>query len=172
MSVHHTSDDASESRLLAIKTSIRNNDQCTIKHILTEGFDVRTVISNLSKATMAQWMIFYNQFEMLQMFITMGCELNTRDQDGDTPLHEAAYRNHLIALKYLMEGGADPTIENDKGETPLDIAMSENNTSIVEYLKAAEFPVSLSHFCCWWLAANDRERSRKRKEEAKAIAET
>jgi ankyrin repeat protein len=100
MSVHHTSDDASESRLLAIQKAIRNNDQCTIKQILTEG--------------------------------------------------------------------ADPTIENDKGEIPLDIAMSENNTSIVEYLKAAEFLVTLSHFCCWWLAAaNDKQMSADKEKDKK-----
>lgn len=41
---------------------------------------------------------------------------------GDTPLHVAAMHTSPEVIRTLLHAGADPTIENDAGETPLDYA--------------------------------------------------
>ena len=38
---------------------------------------------------------------------------------GSTPLHFAAQGKALIALKRLLEAGADPNIADSAGQTPL-----------------------------------------------------
>ena len=37
-------------------------------------------------------------------YLVLNCsELNTKDEDGDTPLHDAAYMGKLDVVKYLVE---------------------------------------------------------------------
>ena len=45
--------------------------------------------------------------------------LNDQDEDGDTPLHVAAYHGHERAVKYLVGLGADVNIMNNDNHTPL-----------------------------------------------------
>ena len=45
--------------------------------------------------------------------------LNDQDEDGDTPLHVAAYHGHERAVKYLVGLGADINIMNNDNHTPL-----------------------------------------------------
>lgn len=45
---------------------------------------------------------------------------NTRDEEGATPLHQAAWAGNLEAITRLLDAGADPTItDNTYGATPL-----------------------------------------------------
>jgi ankyrin repeat protein len=49
-------------------------------------------------------------------------DLTTSVGAGNTPLHEAAKKNLLGAVKALMAGGADPEIKNNEGQTAADLA--------------------------------------------------
>lgn len=60
--------------------------------------------------------------------------MNVQDLDGWTPLHAAAYWCQKNALKILLSSGADASLENNKGETYLDLA----NVEIEEFVKAIE----------------------------------
>ena len=42
-----------------------------------------------------------------------------RDNDGDTPLHEAVYRRHLESVEYLIKHGANVNKINKQGKSPL-----------------------------------------------------
>ncbi|KAF0986926.1 hypothetical protein HZS_7083, partial [Henneguya salminicola] len=43
-------------------------------------------------------------------------------QAGDTPLHNASWRNYPLIIKMLIEAGADQTIQNKAGKTALNLA--------------------------------------------------
>ncbi len=43
-------------------------------------------------------------------------------RDGGTALHDATLRNRPQILQLLLDAGADPTIRNTSGDTPLDLA--------------------------------------------------
>ena len=49
-------------------------------------------------------------------------DVNSKDKDGWTPLHEAASEGHNQIIKLLVTQGADVNANDDDGETPLDVA--------------------------------------------------
>ena len=53
-----------------------------------------------------------------------GADVNARDFNGDTPLHNTAYRGHNELILYLVEKGADVMAVNRDGLTTVDKANS------------------------------------------------
>ena len=49
-----------------------------------------------------------------------GCDVNQRDVHGATALHAAARADQADAIELLLDRGADPTIRDENGLTPLD----------------------------------------------------
>ena len=64
-----------------------------------------------------------------------GLEINSADYDGRTALHLAASEGHLEAVKYLLIHGHLINMRDRWNATPLDEAMRENRTEVVDYLK-------------------------------------
>ncbi|PUU84177.1 ankyrin repeat-containing domain protein, partial [Tuber borchii] len=67
--------------------------------------------------------------------------LRLPDQDGNTPLHEAAISGHFSMLKALVKKFADHSDchneidkKNHSGNTPLHLAFQFDHTEIVELL--------------------------------------
>lgn len=50
-----------------------------------------------------------------------GCKLDARQKEGDTPLHSAIRYNNPDNVRAMVEAGADTTLENDAGQTPMDV---------------------------------------------------
>jgi len=61
-----------------------------------------------------------NLARVKRLVIDCGVDPNVQDDDGDTPLHLAAWNGYLTIVKFLLEHGADPNIQDDDGDTPLD----------------------------------------------------
>jgi len=55
-------------------------------------------------------------------------------QNGDSGLHAAALFGHVPVVKQLISAGADPTLRNQDGATPLQLAQQARQTAVVEYL--------------------------------------
>lgn len=54
-------------------------------------------------------------------------EVNSIDKNLSTPLYYAVSNNDLTFVIYLITLGADPNIQCIKGDTPLHIALKNNN---------------------------------------------
>jgi ankyrin repeat protein len=63
--------------------------------------------------------------------------LDSRDCEGDTPLHVLLWRKDFGGAKALIAAGAAPNTVGDMGETPLHVAIRLDNAEIVEALLAA-----------------------------------
>ena len=60
--------------------------------------------------------------EVVKQHLAAGTDVNSKDKDGWTPLHEAASEGHNQIIKLLVTQGADVNANDDDGETPLDVA--------------------------------------------------
>jgi uncharacterized protein len=52
----------------------------------------------------------------------LGADVNARDHDGYSPLHNAAARGDVEMLQYLVDKGADPLVVSRRGQTTVDMA--------------------------------------------------
>ncbi|MDC0157608.1 DUF4836 family protein [Verrucomicrobia bacterium] len=69
--------------------------------------------------------------------ISAGADIDSQmGEDGETPLHRAATRGQLEAVKFLISKGANINIGREKdGKTALDLAESRGHEEIAEFLK-------------------------------------
>ncbi|XP_010278142.1 PREDICTED: uncharacterized protein LOC104612428 [Nelumbo nucifera] len=61
-------------------------------------------------------------------------DVDTKDEDGETPLLHAARQGHTAIAKYLVEHGADPSISSDLGATALHQAAGTGNIELLRLL--------------------------------------
>ena len=67
-----------------------------------------------------------------------GADVHLTDAFGDTALHWASFCGHPASVTVLLEHGADASIKNHDGKTPLDAAMEEEQTAVVKILQEAQ----------------------------------
>lgn len=77
--------------------------------------------------------------EIIEMLLDFDptLDVNVQDVNGKTTLHDAARSGSEATTKILLERGADPTIKDNFGRTPIYVARETNQTAILEILRAA-----------------------------------
>eukprot|EP00548_Thalassiothrix_antarctica_P007902 CAMPEP_0194137286 /NCGR_PEP_ID=MMETSP0152-20130528/7200_1 /TAXON_ID=1049557 /ORGANISM="Thalassiothrix antarctica, Strain L6-D1" /LENGTH=90 /DNA_ID=CAMNT_0038834247 /DNA_START=1 /DNA_END=270 /DNA_ORIENTATION=- len=59
---------------------------------------------------------------MILALIDIGFDVNNQDDEGETPLHWAAFAGAIWTTKFLLRNGANPMIHNYNRELPIDVA--------------------------------------------------
>ncbi|OQR82320.1 ankyrin repeat protein [Achlya hypogyna] len=68
----------------------------------------------------------HDQIELVDLLLRYtGVDVNVANADGMTPLHEAAKHNNLQIIALLLRAGANRTLRNAIGESPVDLATAE-----------------------------------------------
>jgi ankyrin repeat protein len=76
--------------------------------------------------------------EVVRELVMRGADVNARTRDeAQTPLHFAAAMGKVKAVEALVELGADLTVKDSKGRTPLDAAERAGRTDIAAFLRRA-----------------------------------
>ncbi|XP_013194725.1 ankyrin repeat domain-containing protein 49 [Amyelois transitella] len=84
------------------------------------------------------WAAENGDVDSLQELLTSQPSLvSARDSDGYSPLHRAAYGNHIAAISYLLSVGANVSATTELGWTPLHSACNWNNYKVVARLLAS-----------------------------------
>jgi len=72
------------------------------------------------------------------LLLKNGAIVDDLDTEKFTPLHYAAFNNHLDVAKKLVAAGADKKAKNINGDTPLDLAIGQKNTGLINFLKGGK----------------------------------
>ena len=74
--------------------------------------------------------------EFVGLLLEAGGDLNIRNRDGVTPLHEASWNGELDKVRFLVDQGADPAARDaNHDSTPLGWAVYGRQKEIAQYLK-------------------------------------
>lgn len=74
---------------------------------------------------------------MMRLLLDKSAYIDAESPNGNTPLMMAAYYSKSpLAVKLLLEEGADPTLTNKNGNTALDLAQSAQQTQSAAYIQA------------------------------------
>lgn len=64
-----------------------------------------------------------DQFERFSRLRSAGGDIDASDNDGNTPLHEAATKKYAAAAAALLRAGANSLLKNHTGQTPFECAI-------------------------------------------------
>jgi ankyrin repeat protein len=74
--------------------------------------------------------------EMMRLLLENDAYIDCESANGTTPLMLAAYSAPPLAVKLLLEEGADPTLVNHGQVSALDMALSKERTQSAFYIRA------------------------------------
>jgi hypothetical protein len=105
-----------------LNKAIMDHDLEATEKYLQQGADPTVGIGPLGPAIDSFVPFYGDDVEMVALFLEYGMNVNAReDFGGTTLLHYAVMFSRYEIVKYLLEHGADPSIESSLG-TPLEIA--------------------------------------------------
>ena len=73
--------------------------------------------------------------EIAELLIAKGANLNAKNNDEGTPLHNAAWKGHVEIAKLLIVKNADVNAKDVEGQTPLDWAEEEKQKETANLLR-------------------------------------
>ena len=77
-----------------------------------------------------------NDTRLIEILCDLGANVNAWDEDGDTPLHWAVLSDFPESIRVLVEHcNAKINFENRRRETPLDLAVNEENNASIDELQ-------------------------------------
>jgi hypothetical protein len=126
--------------------SVDENDLSSLHHCAVKGFydsarlllqssadaNLRAARSkNISAIHITSAIPSVGHLKILEMFIKEGFNIDITDANGDRPLHYACRVKNIRGIEMLLRGGAIPTYANDLKETPIDIALEDEELTRV-----------------------------------------
>ncbi|OMF35144.1 hypothetical protein BK133_10540 [Paenibacillus sp. FSL H8-0548] len=126
-----------------LNKAIMRNDLAETEKYLQQGADPTVGVGPLGPAIYSFVPYYGDNLEMVAFFLEYDMNVNAREEfNGITLLHNAVLYSRYEIVKYLLEHGADPSIESVSG-TPLEIAEKksfpedqQNADAIAELLKS------------------------------------
>ena len=106
-----------------------------LTQIMDQGGNITAKsLSGDSALIMAGWKT--NNLALIKFLVQHGADLNAANNNGDTPLIDAAYLGKTEILRYLLEQGADSRLSNKRGRTALDMAKRKKDAEAIKLLTA------------------------------------
>ena len=108
-----------------------NNQLDLAKVLIARGADVNRV-----GWTPLHYAASKGHREMMRLLLENDAYIDSESANGTTPLMMAAFSPSPLAVKLLLEEGADPTLVNNGNASALDIATSKDHQQSAFYIRA------------------------------------
>lgn len=106
-----------------------------LRLILDYGAKVNKKTYNNSKSALHLACI-NNKIDAMRELLKCGdCDIDIKDCNGDTPLHDAVHFNNEKIVDILLINGANLNVKNNNGHLPLTIAKGVNNNKIIKMIE-------------------------------------
>lgn len=100
------------------------NDTLLLRYLLDQGEDPAAISNNGMSAI--HFTAQNGCLEAAKILVNHGVDMNIQDKEqGRTPLFIAAECNRGVLCRFLLEQGADPSLTDLQGRTPLDISRAK-----------------------------------------------
>ncbi len=124
---------------LPVEMAARNaSDSAVIRTLLDSGPEITSgnEILTLFRAALTN---VKSRKQHFQVLLDMGLDINTRDETGNTILHQnVRSKNWTLGatVPFLLENGADPELQNAEGQKPIDLATKRNGKALKDWQRA------------------------------------
>ncbi len=108
-----------------------NNQLELAKVLIARGADV-----NREGWTPLHYAATKGHREMMRLLLENDAYIDSESANGTTPLMMAAFSTSPLAVKLLLEEGADPTLVNHGNASALDIALNKDHQQSAFYIRA------------------------------------
>ena len=91
-----------------------------VQFFLKNGANIN--LKNENGRTMLHLFVFddeYGNTPQVRKMLSLGAEINARDNEGFSPLYQASAAHYLPGVKLLISKGADVNLRDNEGRTPL-----------------------------------------------------
>ena len=120
----------------ALYEAVKNGHRETMDIIIENGGEL--CMEEATAASVLCQTVFNGDTLLLKRLLKAKIQVNAGDYDRRTAVHIAAAEGNLVALKVLVEGGADLSVKDRWYNTAMDEAKSNNSEQIVQYLKSVQ----------------------------------
>ncbi|NVK57785.1 MAG: trypsin-like serine protease [Alteromonadaceae bacterium] len=106
-----------------------------VTQLLAQGANINAVTSAGDSALIITgWST--DNLALIKLLVQAGANIDQPNNNGDTPLMDAAYLGKIAHLDYLLTQGADTFLTNKRGHTALDLARRANHSDAVKRLSS------------------------------------
>ena len=102
--------------------------------LIARGAEVNTPSRNAQRVNALHAALAGPAPELARSLLAAGADVNLAQQDGVTPLHEAAHNGRADLVQLLLDHGADPSARDGKGRTARDFATERNHQAVLQIL--------------------------------------
>jgi ankyrin repeat protein len=116
--------------------AVAGGDPAQVKAALESNKNINVDERDSYGGTALHGAMFIKKADIVKLLIDHGYDINAiGPRNGYTPLHDAVWANYPEGAKLLLAAGADSTLKNHDGLTPLELARKDGKKELVSILE-------------------------------------
>ncbi|XP_064115650.1 arfGAP with SH3 domain, ANK repeat and PH domain-containing protein-like [Macrobrachium nipponense] len=128
-----------EDLLVQLREVIDKNDLYGLLRVYFQGGDLGLPLTSLGECALHVAIYQENgaSLPLVDFLVQNSHSLDRQTKEGNTPLHYCVISNKPECMRLLLRVGANPSIENNNGKNPMDIASERNCGLMADMLNQA-----------------------------------